>query len=178
MAIESLDLSEVELDQGSSDYKIITTGNDPAASITPTRASVGTSLTQLGNPDGYDMSSASHIRLFFDVKVDTPDENLKLYIEPVAASPGNPITLAGPDSDSSYFPPFIPVVQAVEGAIEVADGALIFQNPTVGSAPTIVRGSLTLPRDAQAIRFRAKVPTGGGTSGIALAAQSVLQRSA
>lgn len=163
MAIVSLDIARFEHGQGAGKVTRIT-GNATASPVVRNTAGFGTTPVLIGNADGYDLSSANSLRLFYDVKLGTANF-FDLFVVPAAADPGSsgePVPIGA----DFFLTPFLPVLSGVAGPLKPGSGAIRFDSDQ--------RGTITIPRSSLLVRFEAATDQGTPTGEIALSAQSIL----
>lgn len=161
MTIESLDISRVE--QGIGAGKIVNITGNPFIPTPDRTPGFGPTPMDVGNADGYDISSATAIRLYWDLDLGSGTYAL-IRVVPMAADPGadqKPVVQAGGEPS---FPPKLAVFDGAANELKAQDGDL--------KLTATGRGSLTLPRPSILVRF--EIESDDPTVELALAAQSVL----
>ncbi len=159
MAIAGMDLSRKESGIGAG--TVVTVTGTPFTDPVTYQNGFSDTSTIIGNADGYDISSATGIRLYYDIELDGAGY-VELLAVPMAASPGPggvPVAEAGA---SIAFDP--DVLSLGSSSLEPKSGALRFTADR--------RGSVLFPRTSLLLRFEVRTDVAGGK--VALAVQSIL----
>jgi len=168
MSVIQLDVKKFESGLGFGDLAIIT-GAPFASPVTRTSGILtGTPLT-LGNADGYDLSNATALRVYYDVVIGAATY-LDLLFRPVAAnlerSGGKEMVPVPPAPFArTAFDPKVVTLPDSAGPFKVAPAAIRFE--------ATGRGSFTIPRNSALIHISAD--SDADDSAIALAVQSILE---
>ena len=162
MAIKSIDLQSVE--HGIGLGRVETIVGDPFAS-TVVRDSVPVAETLKGNADGFDISSATALRLYYDL-VKGAATFVDIIIKVRASDPGSE-GIPKPKGTGDGAADFLPRLPQFDDAIP----ALV----PIGTKVRLTvdeRGCVTIPRLGQA--FKIFIQSDNAAAALALAVQSVL----
>ena len=166
--IASLDVDRTEHGLGTGKLELITgkVFSDPVVRNAPGFTST---FTKIGEADAYDISSATALRLFYDVLLNGAGF-LEFLIQAIASQPGKdmepvPLVKDVADWDRIRFTPDLIVLPDSDGPLFVRPGVLRFD--------TSRRGYVTINRPYHLIDFAIRTDSPSPSSaGIALAVQS------
>lgn len=161
MALKGLDLAKTE--QGIGRSNIETVQGDPFLA-SPTRIAVAAARTTIGNADGYDVSSATAIRLYYDVRLAGASTFVDIYLVPIASDAGRG-NVPVPKTPNGDFDPDVPVFDQTSGTLQPQSAKL--------RITATRRGSLTLPRFNQSFKVQVETDAADAGTDIALAMQSI-----